>query len=60
MTDNCIKKVHKMEEENEEFGDLSVEQLLYSAIKGSDFDDVKYVLEHTDWELMISKGKAIT
>ena len=53
MTDNCIKVVDKLEEENEIFEGLSVEQLLYSAIKGSDIEDVKYVLENTDWSKVI-------
>jgi hypothetical protein len=49
MTDNCIKKVDALQQESEIFNELSVEQLLYSAVIGAGYDDVKYVLENTDW-----------
>ncbi len=50
MTKQCIQIVDKFEEDNEVFEGLSVEQLLYSAIKGSDIEDVRYVLENTKWD----------
>lgn len=50
MTKNCIDAVNEFEKENNTFADLSVEQLLYSAIKGTGIEDVKWVLESTDWE----------
>lgn len=49
MTDNCIKEVDELQQSSEEFNDLSVEQLLYSAICGTDLEDVRYVLDNTDW-----------
>jgi len=63
MTPNCIKQIEKLEDECNAtvgdkflFTDLSAEQLLYAAIKGVGFDDVKYVLENTDWDKYL-KGK---
>ena len=49
MTPNCMKEVKKLEEESQTFDSLSVEQLLYAAIVGTDLGEVKYVLENTDW-----------
>jgi hypothetical protein len=49
MTNKCIKKVDALQQESEAFNDLSVEQLLYSAIIGTSYEDVKFVLENTDW-----------
>lgn len=49
MTRKCIKQVQKLQQKNGKFNDLSVEQLLYAAIIGSDFEEVKTVLEITDW-----------
>lgn len=49
MTKDCIKKVDDLQQESNIFCDLSVEQLLYSAISGTDYEDVKHVLENTDW-----------
>lgn len=49
MTDKCIKQVDQLQQDSEVFSDLSVEQLLYSAIVGAGIEDVKYVLENTDW-----------
>lgn len=49
MTKDCIKEVQKLAIESDIFSDLTVEQLLYAAIAGSDFDEVKSVLELTNW-----------
>lgn len=49
MTPNCIKKVLDLQNECEKFNDLTVEQLLYAAIVGSDLDEVRRVLNSTDW-----------
>ncbi len=59
MTDNCIKKVEELEKSSNAFDDLTVEQLLYSAIKGTSIEDVKYVIDNTDWAEMILKGKKL-
>ena len=59
MTDNCIKQIEELEKNDETFERLSVEQLLYSAIKGSGIEDVKYVLDNTNWDEMILKGKQL-
>lgn len=49
MTKDCIKQVDALQQESEAFNDLSVEQLLYSAISGTSLEDVRSVLENTDW-----------
>ena len=49
MTESCIKIIDKLQQENEAFCDLSIEQLLYCCIVGSGYEDTKYVLENTDW-----------
>lgn len=49
MTPDCIKKVEGLYAKNEVFEDLSIEQLLYSAIKGTGLSEVKMVLDDTDW-----------
>jgi len=49
MTKNCIKQVKRLYKESEDFQDLSVEQLLYAAIVGTDYEEVKTVLETTNW-----------
>jgi len=49
MTPNCVKAVDNLQQESEAFNDLTVEQLLFAAICGAGLNDVKYVLEKTDW-----------
>ena len=49
MTKDCIKDVYKLQQESELFCDLTIEQLLFAAIIGSDFEEVKNVLEITNW-----------
>lgn len=55
MTPNCIKNVEKLYQENEVFQDLTIEQLLYSAIKGTGLDEVRRVLHLTDWSEWVDK-----
>ena len=43
MTKNCIKQVDDLQQESEVFCDLSVEQLLYAAIKGTSIEEVGYI-----------------
>ena len=49
MTNRCIKEIDGLQQENEAFSDLSIEQLLYSCIAGSGYEDTRFVLENTDW-----------
>ena len=49
MTKKCIEEVYEMQNKCEEFCDLTIEQLLFAAIIGSDYEEVKTVLESTDW-----------
>lgn len=53
MTKNCIKIVNELDKTNEVFNSLSAEQLLYAAIKGTSLEDVRYVLEDTNWKDLI-------
>ena len=57
MTNSCIKTVHELSKASETFADLSIEQLLLAAINGSAgmVEDVRYVLENTNWEPHILK-----
>lgn len=43
------KEVMKLQEESELFNDMSVEQLLYACIIGTDFEDVVWNLVLTNW-----------
>jgi len=49
MKKNDKKIVLDLQNESEIFCGLSVEQLLYAAIAGSDYEDVRVVLESTNW-----------
>lgn len=57
MTPKCIKRVERLEAESTAFAELSVEQLLYAAIKGSGLDDVRHVLDTTDWDKWAKEEK---
>lgn len=50
MTDSCLHSVHDLENESKRFGDMSVEQLLYAAIKATSHEEVASILTHTNWE----------
>ena len=49
MTKGCKKQVHDLQNESETFSDLSLEQLLYAGIAGVDYEEVRMVLESTNW-----------
>jgi len=49
MTKDCIKEVFALQQKCEDFNDLTVEQLLFAAIAGTDFNEVLIVLRSTDW-----------
>lgn len=53
MTRDCVEEVIRFNEESERFDGLSVEQLLYAAILGAGLSDVKFVLENTDWGMIM-------
>jgi len=54
MTPQCIQEVIDLERDSQEFADLTLEQLLFAAIKGSDPDEVVDILTNTDWMAWIS------
>jgi len=52
MTPSCVEELVSLEKPafgDNDFAELSVEQLLLAAIAGTDIDDVWYILEYTDW-----------
>ena len=49
MTPDCVYQVDEFEKSSEAFEGLTVEQLLYAAIKGSSYHEVYYTLKETDW-----------
>lgn len=66
MTPDCIKRLEYLEDQATTiseadissdgvftFIDLSVEQLLYAAIKATSIEEVRAVLEVTDWDYWI-------
>lgn len=64
MTPECIKQVRDLElselnslEGEGPFTSLTVEQLLYCAIKATDVETVRAVLDVTDWEEIIQSEK---
>ena len=56
MTEGCKKTIENLEKTNQVFNSLSVEQLLYSAIKGTSIEDVEYVLDNTNWKDYIEEA----
>lgn len=52
MTPNCITQVEDLTKTNEVFAGLTVEQLLYAAIKDTDYETVLGVLTTTNWEVV--------
>ena len=44
MTHDCVKQLDKLRRESEAFRNLSIEQLLYEAVRSSDFVEVETVL----------------
>jgi hypothetical protein len=58
MTPNCTKVVDELIATNETFASLTVEQLLYAAIKDTDYETVFDILQTTDWnEWFYPEGK---
>ena len=53
MTPNCIQQIENLTKTNEVFAGLTVEQLLYAAIKDTDYETVMCVLQTTKWEVRI-------
>jgi hypothetical protein len=49
MTPKCKTTVDELTKTNTVFAGLSVEQLLYAAIKDTDYETVMYVLTTTEW-----------
>ena len=49
MTPQCKVTVDELTASNETFAGLTVEQLLYAAIKDTDLETVLHVLLTTDW-----------
>lgn len=49
MTPNCPKVVDALAASSETFAGLTVEQLLYAAIAGTDYETVLHVLTETEW-----------
>lgn len=52
MTKKDIEEIEKVDSLIE---DLSVEQLLYVAIRDTDYKMVEYVLKNTNWEELFEK-----
>jgi len=50
MTQDCIDNLNKLRKENKTFEELTIEQLLFEAIRGSDLDEVKSCLNDTNWQ----------
>lgn len=50
MTPRCKTTVDELTKTNTVFADLSVEQLLYAAIKDTDYETVLHVLTTTEWD----------
>jgi hypothetical protein len=57
MTPQCKITVDKLIETNETFASLTVEQLLYAAIKDTDYETVFHVLFTTDWTRHGAQGE---
>lgn len=57
MTPNCTKVVDELAKTNETFASLSVEQLLYAAVKDTDLETVLHVLLTTDWSATAQENK---
>ena len=57
MTPQCKVTVDALIETNETFAGLTVEQLLYAAIAGTDLETVLHVLVTTDWTRHGAQGK---
>jgi len=63
MTPECVMRVIDFEQDElardieAPFDSFSVEQLLLCAIKGAGLDDVKFVLENTDWDKWLKLAK---
>jgi len=62
MTPECIQQIKDIENAEFEtlagegpFTALSIEQLLYAAIKSTSIEEVRTVLEVTDWDRWIVK-----
>lgn len=52
MTLQCTTIVDDLAATNETFAGLTVEQLLYAAIAGTDLETVLHVLLTTNWEVV--------
>lgn len=50
MTKNCIAQVLKLQQDNETFADLTVEQLLYACVAAVGLDETVAVLATTPWK----------
>jgi len=59
MTENCIKTLKELRENNETFAGLSVEQLIFEAIRSVGPKEVKTVLEVTDWTKWMIKAHSL-
>lgn len=52
MTPQCKVTVDELTASNQVFAELTVEQLLYAAIAGTDVETVLHVLLTTNWEVV--------
>jgi len=59
MTSNCVRKCVEICELSSAVKGLSVEQLLLMAVEGSSVDEVRVVLDATNWPAFLSEMKMI-